>query len=141
MASVREREEQVVEEHHFRKGLHCLGKTFNNASHAYLSLRLASLDLATVNVSLLRADDCQGIQKYKYLQTVDVSGNNLTSLTALSSLKHLIKLIASHNKLTNMLDFEPPANLEMADYSHNAISRIERVNKNKYLKVLILDCN
>jgi Leucine-rich repeat (LRR) protein len=40
-----------------------------------------------------------------------------------------------------MLDFDPPANLEVADYSNNQIKRIENADKNKYLKVLILDNN
>lgn len=43
--------EQCVPEHHFRQGLFCLGKTFNNARHAYLSLKLSALDLPTINVS------------------------------------------------------------------------------------------
>jgi hypothetical protein len=51
MASDYEQTDAVVEEAHFRKGLHCLGKTFNNASHAYLSLRLSALNLTTINVS------------------------------------------------------------------------------------------
>ena len=83
----------------------------------------------------------QGIQNYKYLQTVDVSGNKLTDLKALSALRHLNKLIASNNQINNMLDFDPPANLEYADYTLNCISKIENVNRNKYLKVLILDKN
>lgn len=40
-----------------------------------------------------------------------------------------------------MLDFEPPANLEYADYSNNQISKVANVDKNKYLKTLILDNN
>lgn len=42
--------EQVVPENHFRQGLYCLGKTFNNARHAYLSLKLSSLNLNNINV-------------------------------------------------------------------------------------------
>jgi Leucine-rich repeat (LRR) protein len=53
------------------------------------------------------------------LQVVDVSCNGLTTLKPLSSLKHLLKLNASSNKLTKMLDFDPPAALEWADLSDN----------------------
>ena len=35
----------------YREGLYCLGKTFNNARHAYLSIRLSALDLTDINVS------------------------------------------------------------------------------------------
>jgi len=62
-------------------------------------------------------------------------------LKALSALRHLNKLIACNNQITNMLDFDPPANLEFADYTNNFITRIENVNRNKYLKVLNLDKN
>ena len=40
-----------------------------------------------------------------------------------------------------MLDFDPPANLEFVDYSINSISKIENVDRNKYLKVIYLDKN
>lgn len=38
-----------------------------------------------------------GIQKYRYLQNVNVQGNNLTNLKSLSDLKHLLRLNASNN--------------------------------------------
>ena len=56
-----------------KNGLHCIGKTFNNARHAFLSLSIPDNSLLNI----------EGIQKYKYLQNVDVSGNNLTSLSEL----------------------------------------------------------
>jgi hypothetical protein len=55
-------------------------------------------------------------------------------LRALSSVRHLIKLNACNNQITQMLDFDPPANLEFVDYTLNNISKIENVDKNKYLK-------
>ena len=36
-----------------KKSLYNLGKTFNNARHAYLSVNLASNSLTTINVSRL----------------------------------------------------------------------------------------
>lgn len=45
-------EEEAEEERDpYREGLYCLGKTFNNARHAYLSIRLSALDLTDINVS------------------------------------------------------------------------------------------
>ena len=40
-----------------------------------------------------------------------------------------------------MLDFAPPANLEVVDYSHNQIEVIENVCFNPYMKLLCLDDN
>ena len=37
----------------FREGLSCLGKTFNNARHAYLNLTIANKSLTTLKVSCL----------------------------------------------------------------------------------------
>ena len=65
----------------------------------------------------------------------------LTNLRALSSLRHLIKLNACNNQITDMLDFDPPANLEFVDYSLNNIAKIDNVWKNKYMKMLYLDKN
>ena len=40
-----------------------------------------------------------------------------------------------------MLDFSAPANLEVIDYSHNDITKIENVLFNPYLKHICLDDN
>ena len=101
--------EIAVDAQTFRDGLSCLGKTFNNARHAYLKLNVNDRSLTTL----------KGIGRYKHLQYIDVSNNSLTTLTHLSNIKHLIKLNASNNRITKMLDFAPPANLEVVDYSHN----------------------
>ena len=101
--------EVAVDAQIFRDGLSCLGKTFNNARHAYLKLNVNHQSLSTL----------KGIGRYKYLQYIDLSNNQLTTLTHLSNIKHLIKLNASNNRITKMLDFAPPANLEVVDYSHN----------------------
>lgn len=93
----------------FRKGLYCLGRTTNNVSFAYLALNIAENDLTSIT----------GIENYKYLQTVNLSNNNLVNLKCLSALKHLVRLDASNNSIRKMFDFDPPANLESADYSNN----------------------
>lgn len=115
----------------FSNGLSCLGKTFNNARHAYLNLSIQNNNLVSI----------VGIEKFKYLQRVDVSNNKLIHLKELSHLKHMIKLNASWNQLRRMFDFDPPANLTEVDYSGNAINKIENCHLNIYLKHLNLDSN
>ena len=44
---------QAVDVAIFREGLSCLGKTFNNARHAYLSLTISDKSLSTLKVSRL----------------------------------------------------------------------------------------
>ena len=143
--------EEPVDAAIFREGLSCLGKTFNNARHAYLKLSISERGLTTIKVSQKSkvfflpnsfSSHCdQGIGRYKYLQYIDVSGNSLTTLQQLTDVKHLIKLNASNNRIKKMLDFAPPANLEVIDYSHNEIEQIENVMFNPYVKHLCLDDN
>ena len=42
-------EEEEVEEQIFKDGLHCIGKTFNNARHAFLSLSIPDNKLTMIN--------------------------------------------------------------------------------------------
>jgi len=72
-------------------------------------LSIQDLELVSIN----------GVQKYKYLQNINVSGNNLTTLRPLGGIKHLLRLNASNNKIKIAFDFAPPANLEWVDYSGN----------------------
>lgn len=48
-----EEDEDEVDQQTFRKGLSCLGKTFNNARHAYLKLDISQSELSTIKVSKL----------------------------------------------------------------------------------------
>ena len=43
--------EEAVSTQVFREGLSCLGKTFNNARHAYLKLNISEKALTTIKVS------------------------------------------------------------------------------------------
>ena len=70
-----------------------------------------------------------------------MSDNNLATLEPLSGIKHFIKLNARNNHIKTLLDFDPPANLEYADYTSNQIERIENCELNPYLKQLYLDEN
>jgi hypothetical protein len=128
---IKEMSREPVDEQIFKNGLSCLGKTFNNARHAYLNLNISNNNLVSI----------VGIEKFKYLQVVDVSNNKLINLKDLSHLKHMIKLNASWNQIRRTFDFDPPANLEYVDYSGNLINKIENAEKNIYLKTLILDSN
>jgi hypothetical protein len=128
---LKEMSREPVDEQIFKNGLSCLGKTFNNARHAYLNLNISNNNLVSI----------VGIEKFKYLQVVDVSNNKLINLKDLSHLKHMIKLNASWNQIRRTFDFDPPANLEYVDYSGNLINKIENAEKNIYLKTLILDSN
>ena len=47
--------EAFVDPELIKSNLYNLGKTFNNARHAYLSLSLSFKDLTTVNVNILVA--------------------------------------------------------------------------------------
>jgi len=65
-----ESNEQPVDPQIFREGLSCLGKTFNNARHAYLKMNINDRELTTI----------KGVGRYMYLQYIDVSNNQLTNL-------------------------------------------------------------
>jgi Leucine-rich repeat (LRR) protein len=93
----------------FKEGLMDLGKTFNNARHAFLTLSINEKSLSNLD----------GIHRFRFLQNIYMRGNNLSNLQCLSALKHLVRLDASKNQITRMLDFDPPACLDWVDYSHN----------------------
>lgn len=48
---LKEMSREPVDDQIFKKGLSCLGKTFNNARHAYLSLNVSNNNLVSVVVS------------------------------------------------------------------------------------------
>lgn len=70
-----------------------------------------------MNVSEQNLNSIGGIEQFKYIQTLNLSGNNLIHLKNLSGLKHLIRLNVSNNQIKKMFDFDAPANLEWVDYS------------------------
>ena len=115
----------------FQKGLNDFGTTYDNYNHAYLGLNISGKELISVG----------GITNYKFLQKVDVSNNDLSTLEQLSGLYHLTELNASHNKIEEIMDFDPPQNLEKVDYSFNLVQNIQNVEKNPFLKTLILSNN
>ena len=80
------------------QGLHTLGRTAD-LRHAYLGCSLTGLQLVDVDV----------LSTYEHLQALDVSSNNLTSLSSLEHLPYLTRLNASGNKLSQF-DLEVPRN-------------------------------
>lgn len=60
-------------------------------------------------------------------------------LSPLNDLKYLLILDASHNKLTKLLDFSPPKNLQKVDLSYNDIEEMTDLTPHHYLMSLVLD--
>ncbi|XP_030752031.1 leucine-rich repeat and guanylate kinase domain-containing protein-like [Sitophilus oryzae] len=110
-----------------------------------------------------KISDIEAIRSYRYLQYLDVSGNQLTTLKPLENLPFLKYLDASRNLLSTVLDFKAPffltvANLsrnkfefipDLADFwsitdlnlSHNRIEVIDGLTELKYLSTLNLSNN
>lgn len=61
---------------------------------------------------------------HHYIQYLDLSNNNLTSLTPLGQLPFLMYLDASRNLLTEILDFKAPFYLTYVNYSYNKITEM-----------------
>ena len=49
---LKEMSKQPIDDQIFKDGLSCLGKTFNGARHAYLTLGISNRDLVSIVVSL-----------------------------------------------------------------------------------------
>ena len=74
MAVLDDPNEAPVDAQTFRQGLSCLGKTFNNARHAYLKMDIASKSLVTLKVRKRRTLAFQIINqiilKYRELESI-----------------------------------------------------------------------
>ena len=62
---LKEMSKEQVEDDVFKKGLSCLGKTFNNGRHAYLNLTIANNNLVSVVVSIYSKTD-----RYRALKSI-----------------------------------------------------------------------
>jgi len=49
---LKEMAKETVEDQIFKKGLSCLGKTYNNGRHAYLSINVSNNNLVSIVVRL-----------------------------------------------------------------------------------------
>lgn len=54
---LKEMSKEPLDDEIFKRGLSCLGKTFNNARHAYLNLNISNNNIVSI----------VGVEKYKYL--------------------------------------------------------------------------
>jgi internalin A len=102
-------------------------------------------------------DELELLEKYPHLQDVDVGENRLQDLSALAYLPYLTRLDASHNFLTEALDFATRkcdewqswntgdkwvgSALREANLAHNRIQTIRDLYWHRYLSVLDLSHN
>ncbi|KAJ3220200.1 hypothetical protein HDU67_005526 [Dinochytrium kinnereticum] len=104
------------------------------------------LNLRVPNAGL---EDISFLKDYVHLQTLCISGNNLTDLTPLQSLRHLVRLDASNNNLThftfpllNTTELSTPFfNLQELDLSRNRFQEAPDLSMHRFLKRLCLDEN
>ncbi|CAD2214258.1 Leucine rich repeat, putative [Angomonas deanei] len=97
----------------------------------YGQIVLTSCDLRDLGLS-----DISLLQQYVFLQRINVDGNNLTDLSALSSLTSLIYISAKNNKLTNSAfsDLAPcSGSLERIHFDFNKITSLAGLSKLSYL--------
>ncbi|CAN0282992.1 unnamed protein product [Ectocarpus sp. 8 AP-2014] len=79
-----------------KKGLHTLGRNPHDLRLCYIGLMAANAGVSNIN----------SIVEFPLLQTVDLSGNCISSTKPLSRLPFLHDLDISHNCLTSLLDYE-----------------------------------
>jgi hypothetical protein len=129
------------------KGLQHLGITSDGARHAYLKLDISGHDLLSINVS--DEDDVKGsgnvqtlaggqsgMQSANHAQAVRGAPTPVQPQRRLQPAAQDVRL-----RVPPCLMHSPPANLQIVDYSHNQITKIEGAHKHKYLRTLILDSN
>ncbi|XP_074032754.1 uncharacterized protein isoform X3 [Leptinotarsa decemlineata] len=73
--------------------------------------------------------DLSALEKFRFIQYLDLSKNNLRSLESLGKMPFLRYLNVSHNFLTSILDFEPPFGLSYVDYTDNNLTEIPDLSK------------
>ncbi|KAJ3038829.1 hypothetical protein HK097_003029, partial [Rhizophlyctis rosea] len=117
-----------------KRGLSQLGRSPDGLKMVYLRLALPNAGITNI----------KSLENYKYIQTLDLSGNNLTDSisTPLSHLRHLVHLDLSNNKLTTAPTFNPaPYNLHEMDLSRNQISQIGDLRDLRFLRKCCFDRN
>jgi hypothetical protein len=58
---LKEMSKEPIDDEIFKSGLSCLGKTFNNARHAYLSLNISNHQLVSIVVSSKNKINCSRV--------------------------------------------------------------------------------
>ncbi|CAF0994429.1 unnamed protein product [Brachionus calyciflorus] len=120
-----------LSEKQITQNLSNLGRTAIGTKFAYLNLSLPGLSLNDINL----------LAKFRELQTLDLSFNDLNDLSVLSELPFLLNLNVSNNKIEKLFDFLPSNNLKEADFSFNKIKEIGNVSNFHYLQTLKLNNN
>ncbi|RKP36349.1 hypothetical protein BJ085DRAFT_39077 [Dimargaris cristalligena] len=63
--------------------------------------------------------------QWSHLEVIDLSNNQLTSLAALSGLRHLRSLSASHNRITSLRSLRGLPRLETLIVQHNSLAHLD----------------
>ncbi|KAJ3031200.1 hypothetical protein HDV00_008483 [Rhizophlyctis rosea] len=136
------------EEEEYKKNIEKLPLPFETLKHGLSELgrspdglKMVYLRLALPNANITNID---AVENYKYIQTLDLSGNNLTDSISspLSQLRHLVYIDLSNNRLTTTPTFNPaPYNLHEMDLSRNQIANIGDLADLRFLKKCCLDRN
>eukprot|EP00903_Cladosiphon_okamuranus_P021671 g19924.t1 len=117
-----------------KKGLHTLGRNPHDLRLCYVGLMAANAGVSNINA----------IVDFPLLQTVDLSGNCISSTKPLSRLPFLHDLDISHNRLTSidsLRDLSHHRNLQDLDLSHNAVEVLEGLSALKCLRTLKMNNN
>ena len=87
-----EEDEEEVDATLFRQGLSCLGKTFNNARHAYLKLDISNNELESIKVSNQMSEQCNlymcTVLTFTLFRELDVTDSCSSSMCQTTSLLH-----------------------------------------------------
>jgi guanylate kinase len=113
------------------KNLSNIGRSADGTKHVYLAVSLTGYGLK----------DIRALVKYKDLQNIELSHNQLKDLSVLSDLPYMLSLTVSHNDIEKLFDFLPPYNLKEASFSFNKIKEIGNLSNFHYLQSLELNNN
>lgn len=119
----------ILDTENIVKNLSNLGRNADGTKHVFLTLKTPGFELTNITE----------IAKYKDLQTLDLSYNQLKDLSALSELRYLLNLNVSNNKIDKLFDFLSPNNLKEANFAFNEIYEIGPLSDYHYLQTLILN--
>ena len=93
---------------------------------------VSSLDLSNMGIT---NDDLEDIGMFSKLNYLNLSGNQLTSISKLPELKRLNQLLLSDNQLTSVNELSKYSELWNIDVSNNNISNLPKLSGNfSYLK-------
>uniref|UniRef100_A0A061QPX4 Leucine-rich repeat and guanylate kinase domain-containing protein n=1 Tax=Tetraselmis sp. GSL018 TaxID=582737 RepID=A0A061QPX4_9CHLO len=125
-------EKEQASEEKVSAGLGRLGKAADGLRHAYLDVRVEGTSMVTADL----------VAKHTALQSVELPGNDLRDVSALSRLKHMTRLDVSGNKLERCPELDPPpSNLRTLSLAGNAIAALSGLSGLRRLTELRVDAN